>query len=95
VQQRQRDVARLAHTVGGEGAAADDLRMAAMAHVAAGPAPLALLPVEDALALREQVNLPGTVAVYPNWRHRLPQPLPRRALHASLRCFAGAREVAH
>jgi 4-alpha-glucanotransferase len=56
---------------------------------------LALLPVEDALALREQVNLPGTVAVYPNWRHRLPQPLPRRALHASLRCFAGARDVAH
>jgi len=95
VQQRQRDVARLAHTVGGEGAAADDLRMAAMAHVAAGPAPLALLPVEDALALREQVNLPGTVAVYPNWRHRLPQPLPRRVLHASLRCFAGARDVAH
>jgi len=93
VEQRQRDVARLAHTVGSEGKVADDLRLPALAYVAAGPAPLALLPVEDALALREQVNLPGTVAVYPNWRHRLPQPLPRSVLHDSLRCFADARDL--
>ena len=33
---------------------------------------LALLPLEDALALEEQPNLPGTISGHPNWRHRLP-----------------------
>ncbi len=33
---------------------------------------LALLPLEDALALEEQPNLPGTVSGHPNWRRRLP-----------------------
>lgn len=36
------------------------------------PAPLVLLPIEDALGLEEQANLPGTVAEHPNWRRRLP-----------------------
>ncbi|GAB3486141.1 4-alpha-glucanotransferase [Azotobacter salinestris] len=36
------------------------------------PAPLVLLPVEDALGLDEQANLPGTVDGHPNWRRRLP-----------------------
>ncbi|MGZ3235932.1 MAG: 4-alpha-glucanotransferase [Burkholderiaceae bacterium] len=37
------------------------------------PAPLAMLPVEDALGLVEQPNLPGTIDSHPNWRRRLPQ----------------------
>jgi 4-alpha-glucanotransferase len=36
------------------------------------PAPLVLLPLEDALGLDEQANLPGTVDSHPNWRRRLP-----------------------
>src|SRR5690554_443055 len=36
------------------------------------PAPLALLPVEDALGLEEQANLPGTLDEHPNWRRRWP-----------------------
>jgi 4-alpha-glucanotransferase len=28
------------------------------------------LPIEDALALDEQPNLPGTVNEHPNWRRR-------------------------
>jgi 4-alpha-glucanotransferase len=40
--------------------------------VAATPAPLAMLPVEDALGLMEQPNLPGTIDSHPNWRRRLP-----------------------
>lgn len=36
------------------------------------PAPLALLPVEDALGLSEQTNMPGIVEVHPNWRRRYP-----------------------
>ena len=30
------------------------------------------LPVEDALGLQEQPNLPGTMDEHPNWRRRLP-----------------------
>jgi 4-alpha-glucanotransferase len=33
--------------------------------------PLALIPLEDLLERREQVNVPGTVAEHPNWRRRL------------------------
>ena len=35
-------------------------------------APLVLLPIEDALGLEEQPNLPGTVSTHPNWQRRLP-----------------------
>ena len=58
---------------------------------ALGPSPLALLPAEDALALVEQPNLPGTVDQHPNWRRRLPDPLPDAVLDARLRAFADAR----
>ncbi|MFK3789365.1 4-alpha-glucanotransferase [Pseudomonas piscis] len=34
-------------------------------------APLVLLPLEDALGIDEQANLPGTVEGHPNWRRRL------------------------
>ena len=39
------------------------------------PAPLVILPVEDALGLSEAPNVPGTVDVHPNWRRRLPLPV--------------------
>ncbi|HEY0844259.1 MAG TPA: 4-alpha-glucanotransferase [Noviherbaspirillum sp.] len=45
---------------------------AAASFVSATPAPLAILPVEDALGLPEQPNLPGTIDSHPNWRRRLP-----------------------
>ncbi|MFO2464234.1 4-alpha-glucanotransferase [Pseudomonas sp. 15FMM2] len=35
-------------------------------------APLVLLPLEDALGVEEQANLPGTTDIHPNWRRRLP-----------------------
>lgn len=40
--------------------------------IGAALAPLAMLPVEDALGLVEQPNLPGTIDSHPNWRRRLP-----------------------
>jgi 4-alpha-glucanotransferase len=43
---------------------------AAVAAVAASQSMLALVPVEDLLGNSEQPNLPGTVAVHPNWRRR-------------------------
>jgi (1->4)-alpha-D-glucan 1-alpha-D-glucosylmutase len=35
-------------------------------------APLLVVQLEDIFGCREQVNLPGTVDEYPNWRRRLP-----------------------
>ena len=45
---------------------------AACAHIGLAASTLALLPIEDALALPEQPNLPGTTHQHPNWRRRLP-----------------------
>ena len=45
---------------------------AALAHVGGAGCALAILPLEDALALPEQPNLPGTIDEHPNWRRRLP-----------------------
>ena len=43
-----------------------------LAYVGATPSRLAIVPVEDVLALVEQPNLPGTINEHPNWRRRLP-----------------------
>jgi 4-alpha-glucanotransferase len=47
---------------------------AAVGFVARTPAPLALVPLEDALGLADQPNLPGTIDEHPNWRRRMAQP---------------------
>jgi 4-alpha-glucanotransferase len=43
---------------------------AAVKFIARTPSHLALLPLEDALALEEQPNVPGTIEQHPNWRRR-------------------------
>ncbi len=48
---------------------------AAIAHVAATPATLCIVPVEDLTGEREQPNLPGTTTEHPNWRRRLSAPM--------------------
>lgn len=46
---------------------------AAVKHVAGAACELMILPIEDALALDEQPNLPGTMSEqHPNWCRRLP-----------------------
>lgn len=45
---------------------------AATAFVATAASPLAILPLEDALGLPEQPNLPGTTSGHPNWQQRYP-----------------------
>lgn len=45
---------------------------AAAAYVGRSSCALALLQVEDALALEEQANIPGTIDQHPNWRRRMP-----------------------
>lgn len=48
---------------------------AALRRIGAAPCGLAIAPLEDLLAQREQPNLPGTITEHPNWRHRLDAPL--------------------
>jgi 4-alpha-glucanotransferase len=47
---------------------------AAAPHIGHAGCTLATLPIEDALALPEQPNLPGTIDEHPNWRRRLATP---------------------
>ncbi|MBK3867321.1 4-alpha-glucanotransferase [Pseudomonas stutzeri] len=59
------------------------------------PAPLVLLPIEDALGLEEQANMPGIVETHPNWRRRYPGDsatlLDGEASRRRLECLAQAR----
>ena len=48
---------------------------AALRHLGGTPSTLAIVPLEDLLALDEQPNLPGTIDEHPNWRRRLSGPL--------------------
>lgn len=48
---------------------------AALRHIGRAASQLAIAPLEDLLAEREQPNLPGTVSEHPNWRRRLDAPL--------------------
>lgn len=48
---------------------------AALRHIGRSASQVAVAPLEDILAEREQPNLPGTVTEHPNWRRRLDAPL--------------------
>ncbi len=67
----------------------------ALRFVGGTPAPLAIVPLEDALGVVEQPNLPGTIDTHPNWRMRLPAPadavLEGADLVARLAAFAEGR----
>ncbi|UPG74077.1 4-alpha-glucanotransferase [Roseomonas gilardii subsp. gilardii] len=84
--ERDRDRAALWQAMRDSGAAQGDppppedgtpVAEAAAAQIGRSACVLALLPVEDALALPEQPNLPGTTDQHPNWRRRLPAPADR------------------
>ncbi|MGN6322484.1 MAG: 4-alpha-glucanotransferase [Dyella sp.] len=57
----------------GEGNQAPTQACNYVAFLAQTPSPLLILPLEDALNLKTQPNLPGTVDSHPNWQHRLPE----------------------
>jgi 4-alpha-glucanotransferase len=78
--ERDRDRGRLWHAMQLSGAAHgeapgphDGARFAdaACAHVGGSACEMVMLPAEDALALVEQPNLPGTLHEHPNWQRRL------------------------
>ncbi len=48
------------------------LTVAAYRFLAGSPARLVLLRIEDLFGVDDQINLPGTIDEYPNWRAKLP-----------------------
>ena len=64
-------------------------------HIGTANCDLVLLPIEDALAMQEQPNLPNTVDEHPNWRRRLPSDvdsmLADPTVAARLEAMAGTR----
>lgn len=75
-----------------DGAAVAD---AAVRFVGMTPCDLAIIPMEDVLALPEQPNLPGTTEGHPNWQRRMPDTtealLQRPAVARRLQGLAEAR----
>ncbi|WP_159346382.1 4-alpha-glucanotransferase [Roseomonas harenae] len=103
-EERARDRANLWDAMRASGAAQGDMlgeeqgaevATVAARHVASAACALALLPLEDAMALEEAPNLPGTTDGHPNWRRRLPGEattlLDAPDTAARLRAFSEAR----
>ena len=68
---------------------------AAIRFVASTPAALFLLPLEDALGLNEQPNLPGTINQHPNWRRRTHRSVDRLLNNASVIGGLGRQRYGH
>ena len=85
--ERTQDRARIAGQLG-VGTDVLSLSLGMHAHMAASPCRLAALQIEDALGLESQVNVPGTIDEYPNWRNRLPVAIEELATHAGFRAHA-------
>ncbi|TLP71604.1 4-alpha-glucanotransferase [Pseudomonas nitroreducens] len=67
---RQHESFALRRALGESGITPDPVLDGAIEFLGATPAPLVLLPLEDALACIEQPNLPGPSDSHPNWRRR-------------------------
>ncbi|MGJ8693430.1 MAG: 4-alpha-glucanotransferase [Thalassotalea sp.] len=49
-----------------------ELSLSVQRYLAHAPSAIQLIPMEDALEVREQVNVPGTIDEHPNWRRKVP-----------------------
>jgi 4-alpha-glucanotransferase len=63
-------------------------------YLADSPSRLVLIAIEDAVGSKEQVNVPGTVDEYPNWRVRLPIALEDLRFDSALMELAAAMRSA-
>jgi 4-alpha-glucanotransferase len=64
---RERAHGALRQAVGGDGSVLEMVQF-----LAATPSRLVSVALEDVLAVRDQINVPGTIRQHPNWRRRLP-----------------------
>jgi 4-alpha-glucanotransferase len=86
--ERHRSREALKAAIGGE-----DLD-AVMRFLAQTPTRLVSVSIEDILDVRDQINMPGTVTQYPNWRHRWPLALEALASEPRLERIAAVLEEA-
>jgi 4-alpha-glucanotransferase len=63
-------------------------------YLAASPSRLVLIAIDDVIGSKEQVNVPGTVDAYPNWRVRLPIALEDLQFDNALSALAAAMRSA-
>lgn len=99
LQHREREVGALCQALGQSRDGQPEAQLdAAVEYVGVTPAPLVLLPLEDALGTEEMVNLPGTLDEHPNWRRRWPEEPSRLFARADvqqrLQRLAAARQMA-
>ena len=88
--QRQHHLrARLVEATGmRDDAQALDVAVAIYQRLARSPSRIVLATLEDALAVEERPNIPGTTSEWPNWRISLPSPL------EEIETAEGARRIA-
>jgi 4-alpha-glucanotransferase len=83
---------RLAELAGSEDAAVEDVVAAAYWELSLTPCLLLTATLEDALAVEERPNMPGTTDQWPNWSIALPAPLEEIEVHRGPRRVAQALE---
>ncbi|MCJ1887124.1 4-alpha-glucanotransferase [Pseudomonas sp. LA21] len=93
---RRHETEALRRALNENGIAAEPLLDGAIELLGTTPAPLVLLPLEDAMACVEQPNLPGPGDAHPNWRRRFSTPagdmLDRPEVSARLERLRRARD---
>jgi 4-alpha-glucanotransferase len=62
--------------------------------LADSPSRLVLIAIEDVVGSKQQVNVPGTVDAYPNWRVRLPVVLEDLRSNSAVSDLAAAMQSA-
>lgn len=71
-----------------------ELLVAVQRYMAQAPSHIQLIPLEDALEIVEQVNIPGTIDQHPNWRQKLPVTVEAFFQQDSVSVIAGAMQQA-
>ncbi|MBA6390653.1 4-alpha-glucanotransferase [Colwellia sp. BRX10-3] len=71
-----------------------ELSIGVQKYLAASPSHIQLIPLEDALEIPEQVNIPGTIDQHPNWLQKLPVSLEDFSQTPSVMAIAQAMNIA-
>jgi len=71
-----------------------ELSTAVQKYMAQAPSHIQLIPLEDALEVVEQVNIPGTIDQHPNWRQKLPIAMDDFWQQNSVMTIASAMKIA-
>lgn len=69
-----------------------ELTLAVQKYLAHAHSRIQLIPMEDALEIKEQVNIPGTIDEHPNWRQKLPVSVEQFTTTESVNALADAMQ---